>query len=53
PESNIQKKKKQKTILFSQLLTNENSLKLLKDTKEEAEKKANEIKYKKESATQK
>ncbi|CAG8642427.1 13241_t:CDS:2 [Cetraspora pellucida] len=41
--------KKHKTMPFAQLLTNEASLKALSDAEEEAEKKANEIKLKKES----
>ncbi|CAG8719807.1 24126_t:CDS:2 [Dentiscutata erythropus] len=52
-ESQVPKRKKRKTMPFSQLLTSEMSLKLLKDAEEDAEKKANEIKRKKEIAAQK
>ncbi|CAG8751111.1 16983_t:CDS:2, partial [Cetraspora pellucida] len=51
--SKFTKKKKKETILFSQLFTNETSLRLLKDVKKEAKRKANEIKQKKEAAMQK
>ncbi|CAG8744029.1 20853_t:CDS:2 [Cetraspora pellucida] len=53
PEASLQKRKKRKTMSFSQLLTNETFLRLLKDIEEEAERKANENKQKKEAAVQK
>ncbi|CAG8833854.1 27420_t:CDS:1, partial [Racocetra persica] len=45
--------KETKKMPFAQLLTNKASLKELKDAEKETEKKANEIKCKKKSATQK
>ncbi|CAG8585104.1 15918_t:CDS:2 [Cetraspora pellucida] len=47
------KREKKKTMLFFKLLINEASLKLLKDVKKKAKKKANEIKQKKEVVIQK
>src|SRR5260364_20147 len=47
-----QPKKKCKTMPFAQLLTNDESLRLLKEAEEEVEKTANEKRQKKEIATQ-
>ncbi|CAG8783178.1 12753_t:CDS:2 [Cetraspora pellucida] len=48
-----QPKKKRKTMPFAQLLTNEESLRSLREAEEEAERVANEKKEKKEAAIQK
>ncbi|CAG8629618.1 10191_t:CDS:2 [Dentiscutata heterogama] len=53
PESQLPKRKKQKAMPFSQLLTNEALLKSLRDTEEATKKKANEIKCKKKTTAQK
>ncbi|CAG8575420.1 16323_t:CDS:2, partial [Cetraspora pellucida] len=47
------KRKKRKTMHFSQLLTNEESLKQLKEVEKEAERMVNEKQHKKEAAIQK
>ncbi|CAG8838117.1 1925_t:CDS:1, partial [Cetraspora pellucida] len=44
----LPKRKKRKTMPFSQLLTNEKSLQELREVKEEAERVANEKRHKKE-----
>ncbi|CAG8456448.1 2815_t:CDS:2 [Dentiscutata erythropus] len=47
------KRKKRKTMPFSYLLTNKESLKQLREVEEEAKKVANKKQHKKEEATQK